>query len=51
LRLQEEVIRLVRQLADNLNMRPVCEVLHELAALEEAAMKELALADVTQQDI
>lgn len=51
LRLQEEVIRLVRQLADNLNMPPVREVLHELAASEEEATKELALADVTQQDI
>jgi hypothetical protein len=37
-------------LAENLNMPPVREVLQDLAASEESAAKQLALADVTQRD-
>jgi len=51
LRLQEEIIRLVRQLADTLNMPPVHDILLALAAGEEHALKQLALADATQGDV
>jgi hypothetical protein len=50
LELQEEIVRLLRQLAEDLAAPTVREALRELADSEEAAVRELGLADVMQQD-
>jgi hypothetical protein len=45
--LQEEIVKLLRQLAESPNAPTVREALEELAASEENAVKELGLADMT----
>lgn len=50
LELQNEIVGLFRQLAENLDAPTVREVLQDLAASEESAAKQLAVAEVTQRD-